>query len=83
MLAMILENIFLIAIIVLAIVVVWKISKTVIHMVIGFILLVGIGLGVWYVYRLGFPEIARDSGYLVVFINGFKVLLERIKEAVL
>lgn len=76
------ENLAIIAIVVVACLIVWKVSKTVIHMVIGFIILLGIAVGVWYVYSVGLSELS-DSGYFAIFIKGVGILLSRLKEIVL
>ena len=79
----IINNIVILAIILVGGLVIWKISKTVISMVIGFVILVGVALLVWYVYKAGLPEVASGSGYFVVFVKGIEILLNRLRDVML
>ncbi|MFH1547578.1 MAG: hypothetical protein ABIC57_03770 [bacterium] len=73
----------MVAILVVAAVLIWKISKTVISMVIGFVILFAVAAGVWYVYQMGLPEVASGSGHFVVFVKGLEILLQRFREIML
>lgn len=78
-----LENILMYTILIAIAIVIWKLSKTVISMVIGFVVLVIVGILIWYVYKTGLPNVAEGSGYFVVFVEGVKVLVEKLKEVML
>jgi hypothetical protein len=79
----VLNNLLVLAVFVVAGVIIWKVSKTVISMVIGFVILVGVALLVWYVYKAGLPEVASGSGYFVVFVKGIEVLITHLKDVML
>jgi Co/Zn/Cd efflux system component len=79
----VLNSIIPIIVIVLAIILVWKISKTVIHMVIGFIIIGLVLWGAYEVYKVGLDQSVDGAGYLVVFIKGVEMLITRLKDLLL
>ena len=78
----IINNIVVLGILIVAGVVIWKVSKTVISMVIGFVILVGVAIGVWYVYKIGLADVASDSGYFIIFIKGIEILIGQLRDVI-
>lgn len=74
-LSLILNNLLPVAILVIAAVVLWKVSKTVIHLIIGLIIIGLICWGVYEVYKVGLPIAEEGAGYAVVFTHGLLTLL--------